>query len=681
MNESLCAAVFRQPFFIIKEKFFPRKSGVVGTALSLCMSEKEIIDAKIQAAARRRKIQFGWRSMWCGLLIGVCLWLVTLVMFKIVPIPQAYLFWAGIVGLTLPVGGLLFGLAKRFAASDTARWLDRETGLKERLSTAVELANGGDENSDWSALVIRDAAKAANKIEPGNLLPLQLPRVCHWSLLVLAACVGLGFVPEHRSQAYLAQQHDSAIIDDVGRNLTALTKLQVVTTPPHFEPTGQALESVQELGREFTRGKLMRDEALSKLSSLTEQLRDQSSKLGQAQTLRKLQQSAQAPPGIAQQSKAEMQRQLDELKQSLGDAKDTKPEKFDELKSKMDAIKNAVAGLPDANTPEGQQARQQLAQSLSDLVRMAEQAGLEMPDIEQALRALESSDIHQFLKDLDIAGEDLQEMADLAKAMQDLQMQMAEIGKTLGEQLERGQMHAALESLQRMMSQLDSALLAPEQLDKMIQELQDALEPAENFGECSNFLSSAKENAKAGDKAEASRSLAEAAEELKKVLQQLGDMENMMAALQNLERAQLAVGNGLSFGSCQNPGAGPSSTPGGGVGTWGNDSYQLSPEDMAQRWDNSGISRPDMDARGNTDRGEGKTPEDMVSTRVKGKINPKGPMPSISLRGLSIKGDSRVQFQEAASAAQSNARNALNQDKVPRAYRDSVRNYFDNLKK
>ena len=55
-------------------------------------------------------------------------------------------------------------------------------------------------------------------------------------------------------------------------------------------------------------------------------------------------------------------------------------------------------------------------------------------------------------------------------------------------------------------------------------------------------------------------------------------------------------------------------------------------------------------------------------------------MPSITLRGVSIKGDSSVQFQEAVNAAQSDARNALNQDEVPRAYRDSVRNYFDDLK-
>jgi len=644
------------------------------------MSDKQIIDAKIEAAASRRKLQKGWQNMWLGLLIGVCLWLAALGIYKLAPIPQATLVWAGVIGLTLPLAGLLFGLARRFAGSDTARWLDREIGLKERLSTAMELSASVAKNSAWSALVIRDAAKAAGKIEPGKLLPLRLPSVCRWTLLVLAACVGLGFVPEHRSQAHLDQQHDTAIIEDVGQNLAALTKLQVELSPPHFETTEDALESVQELGWEFKKGKLVRDEALAKLSILAERLRDQSSKLDQARTLKKMQQAARTPPGAGRQTKAEMQRQLDELKKSLGGAKEAKPKQFDALKSKMDAVKDAAAGLPDASSPEGQQARQELAQSMADLAKMAEQMGLEMPNIDEALLALESSDIDQFQKNMDIAGEDLQKMADLAKAMQNLQMQMAEIGKSLGEQLEKGQVPAAIESLKKMMEQLASAQLKPDQLEKMILELQEALDPAADFGECSKRLSDAKGKAKAGDKAAASQSLAEAAEELKKVLQQMGDMENMMAALQNLERAQLAVGNCQSFGSCQKPGVGPSSKPGGGVGTWGNDSYQLSQEDLAQRWNNSGFSRPEMDARGNTDRGDGKVPEEMVSTRIKGKINPKGPMPSITLRGVSIKGSSKMQFQEAVTAAQSDARNALNQDKVPRAYRDSVRNYFDDLK-
>jgi flavin-binding protein dodecin len=56
-------------------------------------------------------------------------------------------------------------------------------------------------------------------------------------------------------------------------------------------------------------------------------------------------------------------------------------------------------------------------------------------------------------------------------------------------------------------------------------------------------------------------------------------------------------------------------------------------------------------------------------------------MPSITLKGVSIKGTSNVKFEEAATAAQTEAQNALNQDQVPRAYQNAVRDYFDDLKK
>jgi hypothetical protein len=62
-------------------------------------------------------------------------------------------------------------------------------------------------------------------------------------------------------------------------------------------------------------------------------------------------------------------------------------------------------------------------------------------------------------------------------------------------------------------------------------------------------------------------------------------------------------------------------------------------------------------------------------------MSPGGSMPSISLKGVSIKGTSTVKFEEAAAAAQQDAQSALNQDQVPRAYQNHVRDYFDDLKK
>jgi len=98
-------------------------------------------------------------------------------------------------------------------------------------------------------------------------------------------------------------------------------------------------------------------------------------------------------------------------------------------------------------------------------------------------------------------------------------------------------------------------------------------------------------------------------------------------------------------------------------------------------WDNKGLTRPDVDPRGHTDRGDPQLADNLGATKLKGQLSPGGQMPSITLKGVSIKGQSGVQYQESVSAAQSAAQSALNQDQVPRAYQGAVRDYFDDLKK
>jgi len=100
-----------------------------------------------------------------------------------------------------------------------------------------------------------------------------------------------------------------------------------------------------------------------------------------------------------------------------------------------------------------------------------------------------------------------------------------------------------------------------------------------------------------------------------------------------------------------------------------------------EHWDNSGFERPDEDPRGLSDRGEGELNDALRPTKVKGQYKQGGPMPSITLKGVSIKGQSKVTYEESATAAQSDAQSALSQEKVPRAYQSAVRDYFDDQKK
>jgi hypothetical protein len=101
----------------------------------------------------------------------------------------------------------------------------------------------------------------------------------------------------------------------------------------------------------------------------------------------------------------------------------------------------------------------------------------------------------------------------------------------------------------------------------------------------------------------------------------------------------------------------------------------------SDRWDNSGVVRQDQDPRGVSDRGDGEVKDSLVPTKVKGQFSPGGQMPSITLKGVSIKGQSSVQYEQSVTAAQSDAQSALSQEKVPRAYQGAVKDYFDDLKK
>ena len=166
-------------------------------------------------------------------------------------------------------------------------------------------------------------------------------------------------------------------------------------------------------------------------------------------------------------------------------------------------------------------------------------------------------------------------------------------------------------------------------------------------------------------------------------MQQMGDAESLQAELEALNQASTCVATGQQWGHCSGNKSGfnpKGSKAGSGVGTWADDNAKWN-GDWNDRWDNSGVVRPDMDPRGHTDRGPGEVSDALKPTKVKGQFSPGGPMPSITLKGVSIKGQSQVAYEEAAAAAQSDAQSALSQEKVPRAYQGAVKDYFDDLKK
>jgi len=343
-------------------------------------------------------------------------------------------------------------------------------------------------------------------------------------------------------------------------------------------------------------------------------------------------------------------------------------------------LQEAAKGLADKNSAGTEAERQKLSEALSALSKQAQQMGLQMPQLDDAISALAANQPELVLKDIQASLTDLEKTRDMAKSLAQLQQQMEKLGKDLAEQLKNGQPEAAQMTLQKMAQQLKAAKLSPDQLQKLLQEVSQAVDPAGNYGKVADYLKSAAQQMKGGDQPGASQSLADAAKELEKLMQQMGDAQQLQAELEAMNRASMCVGTGQCWSQCKNPGFKPGGRPGTGVGTWADENAGWNGQ-FNDHWDNTGIVRPDQDPRGLTDRGQGDLSDALKPTKVKGQFSPGGQMPGITLKGVSIKGQSKVSYEEAAAAAQSDAQSALSQEKVPRAYQGAVKDYFDDLKK
>ena len=646
------------------------------------MSELQIVQSAVEVASRRRRWARALRGLWRGLLVGALLSLLLAGVYHLLPLPLWTLVVAAVLPLPCMLAGLAFGAWRKVPLKQVARWVDGRQHLQERLSTALEVASETDAGA-WRDLIVADAAARAKDLDPRRLVPFNLPvKAIRWALLILVLAAGLGFVPEYRSKAYLQKKADQANIKQVGKQLAELTRHDLQRRPPTLEPTQKALEAVTDLGDQLSKKALTRSEALKDLANAAEKLKDQLKEMGKDPMMKRLEQAARANSGNDSQSASGLQKQMESLQKQLGTPTGN-PEALEKLKKDLEKLQEAAKGMADKNSPGNESERQKMSEALSALSKQAQEMGMQLPQLDEAIAALAANQPDLVLKDLQAAVTDLEKMRDMAKSLQQLQQQMEKLGKDLAEQLKNGQPEAAQQTLQKMVSKLNAAKLSPEELQKMQDEVSKAVNPANNYGKVADHLKKATQQLQAGDKPNAAQSLAAAAKELEKLMQQMGDAQEIAATLENLNQASMCIGSCQGWGRCNGgkPGSKPGGKPGSGVGTWAEDEGADWNGQFSDRWDNSGIVRPDTDSRGHTDRGEGELTDALKPTKVKGQFSPGGQMPSITLKGVSIKGQSKVQYEEAAAAAQSDAQSALSQDKVPRAYQGAVKDYFDDLKK
>src|SRR5256885_5947732 len=186
------------------------------------MSELEMIQTVLEKAAWRHRLVKGLRVACYGLLGGGVICLLLLGVYHLWPLPLWIPAVAALIPVLAGITGFIAGTWPKPDLRKVASWVDSRRRLKERLSTALEVSRV-DSGTQWSQLLLADAVQHAKSIDPRQLLPLHLPQISRWALIVLALGAGLGFVPEYRSKSLIQKKTDQQNIKETGRLLAELT--------------------------------------------------------------------------------------------------------------------------------------------------------------------------------------------------------------------------------------------------------------------------------------------------------------------------------------------------------------------------------------------------------------------------------------------------------------------------
>jgi hypothetical protein len=647
------------------------------------MNELDVIRQALARTARRRRLAHGLQGLWTGALVGAALLFLTLAVYKLAPIPLQVLGGIGAAALLAAAAGFIAGWSRKVTLLETARWVDGKKRFQERLSTALEIAESPTDDH-WKRLVVADAAARVKEVEPKQLLPISLTRASRWAMALLLMTACLGFVPEYRTKAYVQKKKDAEIIKEAGKQMVELTRRTLEQRPPVMETAKKALEEVQGLGDHFEKATLTRSEALKDLANAMQKLKDETKEMRQSAAFKTLDKAARTSSKGGSQSSPELQKQLDALQQQMAN-QNASPDAMDKFKKDLDKAQQSASDMKDQkDAKKREEAEKKMQAQLADLAKEAKDMGMSLPQLDEAIAALAAAQPDQVVKDLQMAEIELERLRDMAKTLEKLQMQMDKLGKDLAEQLQNGQVEAAQSTLRKMAAQMENSKLSDEQMQKMVEEVAKAQKPGSEYGKAGEMLKDAAKKMSAGEKADAGKALAAAADELGKMQNEMGDAQSILQSLEALQQAQMAIGNGQSWANTPRPGRGSSKNPseqstGGGFGTWHDEDSWTYPE-FKDKWDNNGQPQAqDMDSRSRKDK-DANLADNLLATKVKGQMTPGGPMPSITMKGVSIKGNSRVDYKEMVGAAQSEAQGALSHDQVPRAYQGAVKDYFNDLK-
>jgi hypothetical protein len=296
------------------------------------------------------------------------------------------------------VTGILVGWTRHITPLVAAQIADERAGLKERLSTAVELS-GNQNRSEIATAQIADAAQHASGMQPSRVLPWRVPR--QWRFLAAAAAVLLAaiFLPElpvfHTPQDRIDRaemQNTGAKIQQVAKEMEK--KARKRQDDKNSEILHRIAREMKQLGKDQERNRISKKQAMLRMNDLQKQVKEAESQPGSGNSQKSMDKVARE---LRDAAKRQAQRGNPEAQQALNRMADNMEKRdFDGAKKQLE----------------------ELAQKMQSGKLSADEAGKAAETLQQMAQSMEGSNMQNASKQMKDAAKQLQQAAQAAKQLQ-----------------------------------------------------------------------------------------------------------------------------------------------------------------------------------------------------------------------------------------------------------------------
>jgi hypothetical protein len=242
------------------------------------MEHEEILQRTARTLMRRA----GWvrrRALLLqALFFGLCLCLAIAIWHRFVPLPISRLVELGLAAMAFcALVAVAVGLRSRADPMGLLIRADRTLRLKERLSTAYELATSPHPHP-LRAIVLQEAARVARSVNPFRVIPSATPRTLRWTpflllaiVLVLVVDFGMILPPSFTG----GDERPSPMLHEQGQRLERLGKrLETEARHRGLERSLEAARRMQNVGQRLQNEKVNEREAMARVNSLAEYVRN-----------------------------------------------------------------------------------------------------------------------------------------------------------------------------------------------------------------------------------------------------------------------------------------------------------------------------------------------------------------------------------------------------------------------